>query len=156
MAEQADAADVRIRPAGRSDLTAILDIFAETGLDGGERLSPVDAERAFERLAAHPDHTVYVAIDKAGAIAGTYALTVIDTMIRGGLPFALVEQVGVATASRGLGIGRLMMHHAMDLARARRCYKLMLSSHVTFTGAHAFYDSLGFERHGYSFVVDLA
>ena len=48
-----------------------------------------------------------------------------------------------------------MMHHAMDEARKTGCYKLQLSSHTRFKDAHAFYDRLGFTRHGYSFYVDL-
>lgn len=47
------------------------------------------------------------------------------------------------------------MHHAMAEARAKHCYKLQLSSHTRFTQAHAFYDRLGFTRHGYSYYVDL-
>ena len=37
--------------------------------------------------------------------------------------------------------------------RAAGCYKLTLSSNIARQGAHAFYDSLGFERHGYSFLA---
>ena len=49
-----------------------------------------------------------------------------------------------------------MMQHAMDQSRALGCYKLALSSNVKRELAHAFYDKLGFVRHGYSFIVDLA
>ena len=43
----------------------------------------------------------------------------------------------------------------MALSRAAGCYKLALSSNIRFERAHAFYDKLGFQRHGYSFVVEL-
>jgi GNAT superfamily N-acetyltransferase len=46
-----------------------------------------------------------------------------------------------------------MMNHAMALAHEAGCYKLALSSNLKRTRAHAFYDSLGFERHGVSFLV---
>jgi len=48
-----------------------------------------------------------------------------------------------------------MMAHAIDIARAHGCYKLALSSNVKRDAAHAFYDRLGFERHGYSFRIML-
>ena len=35
------------------------------------------------------------------------------------------------------------------------CYKVVLSSSDKRDNAHEFYQSLGFEQHGYSFVVDL-
>jgi len=37
--------------------------------------------------------------------------------------------------------------------RSAGCYKLALSSNLKRAGAHRFYDSLGFERHGFSFVT---
>ena len=49
-----------------------------------------------------------------------------------------------------------MMQFALDLCRAKGCYKLMLSSNAKREHAHAFYESLGFERHGFSFRVNLS
>lgn len=57
--------------------------------------------------------------------------------------------------SQGKGIGQAMMRHAFDEARAAGCYKLMLSSNARRERAHAFYEQLGFERHGYSFRINL-
>jgi GNAT superfamily N-acetyltransferase len=48
-----------------------------------------------------------------------------------------------------------MMRHAMDRARAADCYKLTLSSNAKRERAHAFYEQLGFARHGYSFLIRL-
>jgi ribosomal protein S18 acetylase RimI-like enzyme len=70
-----------------------------------------------------------------------------------GTPSAVVEDVAVAPACQGRGIGRRMMAHALDLARAKGCYKLALSSNLKREAAHGFYESLGFEKHGFSFRV---
>jgi GNAT superfamily N-acetyltransferase len=48
-----------------------------------------------------------------------------------------------------------MMHHAMALAREAGCYKLVLSSNQKRERAHAFYESLGFQRHGFSFSIEI-
>ena len=48
------------------------------------------------------------------------------------------------------------MRYAMDQAREAGCYKLVLSSNMRRERAHAFYESLGFTKHGFSFRVDLA
>jgi GNAT superfamily N-acetyltransferase len=47
------------------------------------------------------------------------------------------------------------MQFAVDRSREKGCYKLMLSSNAKRERAHAFYESLGFERHGFSFRVNL-
>jgi GNAT superfamily N-acetyltransferase len=48
-----------------------------------------------------------------------------------------------------------MMEHALAECRAAGCYKMTLSSGLPRAGAHRFYDSLGFERHGYSYLMRL-
>jgi GNAT superfamily N-acetyltransferase len=47
------------------------------------------------------------------------------------------------------------MDDAMRLAREAGCYKLALSSNRRRERAHAFYERLGFGRHGVSFLVEL-
>jgi GNAT superfamily N-acetyltransferase len=70
-----------------------------------------------------------------------------------GTPSAVVEDVVVDATHRGHGIGRAMMTHAVGVCRSKGCYKMALSSNLKREKAHAFYDSLGFERHGYSFRI---
>jgi GNAT superfamily N-acetyltransferase len=48
-----------------------------------------------------------------------------------------------------------MVRQAIELCRDKGCYKLALSSNSRRSRAHAFYESLGFKRHGYSFVAEL-
>ena len=48
----------------------------------------------------------------------------------------------------------LLLADTAQHARAWGCYKLALSSNRRRERAHAFYESLGFERHGVSFVID--
>jgi GNAT superfamily N-acetyltransferase len=67
----------------------------------------------------------------------------------------VVEDVAVAPSRQGQGIGRAMMAHAIEECRKAGCYKLALSSNVKRAAAHKFYESLGFERHGYSYAVFL-
>lgn len=71
-----------------------------------------------------------------------------------GMPSAIVEDVVVAPERQGQGIGRQLMAHALQQARVAGCYKLALSSNAKRQAAHAFYESLGFQRHGLSFVIE--
>ncbi len=78
-----------------------------------------------------------------------------DKLAHNGKPSGLVEDVVVDETLRGLGIGREMMRFAMEYCRARGCYKLALSSNLKRVEAHGFYETLGFRRHGFSYVVEL-
>lgn len=141
-----------IRLATEADLPEIQRLYAETGLDGGHPLPLAAARDILARMGRYPSYRLWV-IERNGEVVGTYALVLMDNIAHSGRPLAVVEQVGVDKRMQGQGIGTHMMHHAMDLARAAGCYKLMLSSHVARPDAHAFYDKLGFERHGYGFIV---
>ena len=143
-----------IRTATEADLSAVLDLYADTGLDDGVRLPLEKARELFARFARYPDYRLFVAEDATGAVCASYALLIMDNIAHIGAPLAIVEQVAVAGSHRGQGLGTLMMHHAMALSRAAGCYKLALSSNIKFEQAHAFYEKLGFQRHGYSFVVE--
>ncbi len=146
--------DLRVRPAEAADLDGILALYGQPALDDGAVLSREDAHAIFARFSDYPDYTLFVA-ERGDAIVGTFALLVMDNLAHLGSPSAVVEAVAVAPERQGQGIGAAMMDHAVRLARQRGCYKLALSSNLKRDAAHAFYDGLGFERHGYSFRVAL-
>jgi GNAT superfamily N-acetyltransferase len=146
--------DLEIRAASKSDLPGVLRLYAQPEIDAGVTLSLLDAQCIFERMAAYPDYTLHVAV-LDGVIVGTFALLIMDNLGHLGASSGVVEDVAVDPALQGRGIGKAMMRRALDLCREKGCYKVALSSNLKREAAHAFYDSLGFERHGYSFRIDL-
>ncbi|MGV3634794.1 MAG: GNAT family N-acetyltransferase [Pseudorhodoplanes sp.] len=141
-----------MRPAVKGDLPAVLALYAQPHMDDGRVLALKDAEAIFDRFGRYPDYTLYVA-EIGGVIVGSFALLVMDNLGHLGTPSAIVEDVVVDPARHSTGVGRSMMDFAIEAARGKGCYKLVLSSNAKRTRAHAFYESLGFERHGYSFRV---
>ena len=148
-----EPAPVQIRPAKSTDLPGVLRLYGQPGLDDGAVLPIAEAERRFARFASYPDYVLYVA-ELEDEIVGTFALLIMDNLAHMGTPSAIVEDVVVDAAHQGHGIGRAMMTYAMSVCRRKGCYKMALSSNLKREKAHAFYDSLGFERHGYSFRVN--
>jgi len=69
---------------------------------------------------------------------------------------AVVENVVVASDARSMGVGQRLMEAIGDIARRARCYKIALTSNISRTGAHRFYERLGWKRthYGYSIGVD--
>ena len=143
---------VTIREATAADLPGVLALYAQPDLDNGDMLPLQDAESLFARFAQYPDYRLYVA-EQDRQIVGSFALLIMDNLGHLGAPSAIVEDVVVDPALHGNGIGQTMMRFAMAKAHEKRCYKLVLSSNAKRERAHAFYEQLGFERHGYSFRV---
>jgi GNAT superfamily N-acetyltransferase len=143
---------VEIRQATEADVANLLRAYSDAGIDGGLAFSLDEAREQFARFRQYPSYRFFVArVD--GAFAGTYALIVLDNLAKRGAKAGVVEDVAVLPAFQGRGVGRAMMEHARAECRAAGCYKMTLSSNIAREGAHAFYDSLGFERHGFSFLV---
>ena len=149
-----DADTLGIREADTRDLPGVLALYAQPDLDDGVVLPLHDAERIFARFDRYPDYTLYVA-EQNGRIVGSFALLIMDNLGHLGAPSAIVEDVVVGALLRGRGIGRAMMRFAMAHCREKHCYKLVLSSNAKRECAHGFYESLGFERHGFSFRIAL-
>ena len=146
--------NVSIRQATTADLAGVLALYAQPDLDDGKVLSEAEARKIFAQFAHYPNYRLFVAVDDQ-AVVGTFALLVMHNLAHRGTPSAIAEDVVVAKARQGQGIGRQMMAHAADQARAAGCYKLALSSNRKRKEAHAFYESLGFAQHGLSFVMDI-
>ncbi|MDT7514750.1 GNAT family N-acetyltransferase [Rhodoferax mekongensis] len=142
-----------IRQAGEADLPAVLALYAQPDLDDGQVLSDEDARAVFAQFARYPNYRLFVAV-RDDTVVGTYALLVMHNLAHRGAPSAIAEDVVVDKACQGQGIGRQMMAHALQRAKEAGCYKLALSSNRKRTDAHAFYESLGFQQHGLSFVME--
>jgi GNAT superfamily N-acetyltransferase len=143
-----------MRAATERDLSDVLRLYAQPDFDNGKTLPLDEARQLLARFARYPDYTLYVA-EQAGRIVGSFALLIMDNIGHLGTPSAIVEDVVVAPDMQSAGVGRVMMEFARRQSAAKGCYKLVLSSNARRERAHAFYESLGFTRHGYSFRLDL-
>jgi ribosomal protein S18 acetylase RimI-like enzyme len=145
---------ITIRIAELADLAAVLQIYAQPAVDDGDTL-PADAARAlFQKFSAYPSYHLYVACLDTDVV-GSFALLVMDNLAHLGRPSAVVEDVAVDPQFQRRGVGRQMIEFAMEQAKAAGCYKLTLSAATHRREAHEFYESLGFDCHGYSFHVSL-
>jgi GNAT superfamily N-acetyltransferase len=134
------------------DLPRLLELYALLDFGPSKKLSLEEARLQFLHYRKYPDYRIYVA-ELAGVIVGTFALIIIDSVAHGGMPFGIVEDVVVARDCQGKGVGQNMMQFAMARCNDKGCYKLALSSHLKREEAHKFYESLGFEKHGFSFLI---
>jgi len=145
---------IKVRQATAADLPSILALYAQPAMDNGKVLTITEAEQLFAQFSNYPNYRLFVACE-ANTVVGTFALLIMHNLAHQGTPSAIVEDVVVSDALQSQGIGRDMMHHAMVLAREAGCYKLVLSSNQKRERAHAFYESLGFQRHGFSFSIEM-
>ena len=152
MKEMQNPTLIRIRAATEVDLPAVLSLYSQLGMDDGSVLSLEDAKKIFARMKAYPDYTLYVAVI-AGTIVGVFALLIMDNLGHKGAPAGVVEDAVVHQDWRAQGVGKKMMEEAMCLCATKHCYKLALTTNKNRHNAHRFYETLGFDLHGFSYCV---
>lgn len=142
-----------ILEASKKHLPQILRLYAEV-LDKGEVLTADDAEIIFDKILSYPNYKVYV-LEIDNQVVGTFALLIMDNLAHLGTPSGIVEDVVVSENFQGNGIGKKMMMFAVEKCRQFGCYKMVLSSNLKRVEAHQFYENLGFEKHGFSYRINL-
>jgi GNAT superfamily N-acetyltransferase len=143
---------IKIREAAEADLPAVLALYGHPEIDGCDLLTVDEARQVFRRFRSYPNYRLFVACDEKKVI-GTFALLIIDNLAHHGALSGLVEDVVVSADCQYQGIGKRMMRFAIDECRRAGCYKMALSSSMKRAAAHRFYESLGFEKHGFSFLI---
>jgi GNAT superfamily N-acetyltransferase len=139
---------IALRRARSADVPALVALLAADQLgaarDGMRDNSDLAAySAAFQAIDADPAH-ILVAAESAGEIVGTLQLSFLPGLARRGALRAQIEAVRVAEAARGGGLGAAMMSWAIDEARRRGCVLVQLTTDKSRTGAHRFYQRLGF------------
>ncbi len=95
-------------------------------------------------IASDPDTALFV-FEDGGAVLGTVIVSLCADVMFGRRPFAVVENIVVDQAARGLRIGEHLLQAVEVFCTAADCSKIMLLSAASRERAHMF-----FERCGYS------
>jgi GNAT superfamily N-acetyltransferase len=141
------AENVTVRAARREDLPTIVRMLADDHLGGTREFAveplPDSYHEAFDAIERDPNNEILVAtIDDR--VVGTLQLTYTPSLSYQGGWRATVESVRADSALRGQGIGTKLMEHAIEMARAKGCVLMQLTTHKSRTDAHRFYHRLGF------------
>ena len=133
-------ADGIVRRATAADAPAIAALYATLVDNPGIDVQP-------ERVAAlHADPaTALLVFERAGTVLGTVLVALCADAMFGRRPFAVIENIVVAPASRGARVGERLLAQAETFCRDADCTKIMLLSAATRERAHAFFVRCGYD-----------
>jgi predicted GNAT family N-acyltransferase len=103
--------------------------------------------RSAEWRHAEPGSVTLVALDEGGGLLGSARL-----LPHAGDASRQVRQVTVSRIARGMGVGRALMAAVEEHARTQGAIEIWLNARECAVG---FYERLGYERFGNSFVSEL-
>lgn len=139
---------IKLRPARREDVVAIVVMLADDALGRGrERIEdplPQSYYEAFDKLAHDPNIRLMVAEGGDGSVVGCLQLCILPGLSSQGASRALIEDVRVSTTLRSQGTGEQLVRWAIGEAQASGCKLVELLTHQTRVDAQRFYKRLGF------------
>jgi GNAT superfamily N-acetyltransferase len=133
-------------PENLPEIIAVINAGAASVRNGKEFESWEEYRPAFDALSAAAAVDIYVALNEAGEVIGTYQIHFMRGITYKGRPRVEIESVHVRSDQRGTGIGRQMMDHAEALARDVNACMIQLTSNREREGSHHFYQRLGYDQ----------
>ena len=132
---------IKIEPVAERDLPELAVLYRE--LSGNEQLVDkmrnsfinIKADDAYILLGAKIGHRL------AGSVMGIVCHDMVDDC----RPFMVIENVIVSKEFRNRGVGRALMERIEEFCVIRNCYYSMFVSGIKRTGAHRFYESIGYK-----------
>ena len=144
-----------IRMAEKRDVPRIVELYHEltitdSQVEHSRNPSLADYQLVFAEIRADPRQKLFVA-EFHGEVVGTIVLLVVPNLSHNGTPWALLENLIVTEKHRRRGLGRMLLEHAVGLARKSGCHMVELCSDVRRKEAHKLYDSMGFQAQAHCF-----
>ena len=145
----------RVRLAEEKDVPRIVELYREititdSKVEHSRNPSPADYQLVFAEIRADRRQKLFVA-ELQGEVVGTIVLLVVPNLSHNGTPWAFLENLIVTEKHRRRGLGRMLLEHAVELARRSGCHMVELCSDVRRREAHALYSSMGFEAQAHCF-----
>jgi GNAT superfamily N-acetyltransferase len=152
-------ADLHFRDATVADLPSIVAMLADDHLGAGREdpARPLAQSYldAFDAIQASPDQRLIVACEDGRAV-GTLQLSFLPGISRKGAWRGQIEGVRIIADRRGAGLGEGLVRWAVEQCRLKGCRTVQLTTDKSRTGAHRFYDRLGFKASHVGYKYDIA
>ena len=139
---------MEFRELNESDLESLIKLYEQ--LDGKNGDFNVEDARTIwkNEIEGNPNIKYFGAVEdsaKEQNVVSTCYAVIIPNLTRLGGAICFVENVVTDKNFRKQGLGKKVMGKAIEFAREKNCYKVILESGAWRTEAHQFYRNLGFD-----------
>ncbi|MFP5416166.1 MAG: GNAT family N-acetyltransferase [Actinomycetes bacterium] len=121
---------------------------ATTTLISDDALGPTpegsDLTQAFARIDSDPNQLLAVILDEDERVIGTFQLTFMPSMSRGGAVRAIVSGARVRAGSDSIAIGKRVFSWLVEHARNQGARMLVVITDKNRAHIHGFYTTMGF------------
>lgn len=135
-----------LRDATADDIATLTELSIELGYPDSKE----DIYKRFVILESKPEHRIIVA-ERDSQVIGLMSFFPLDLLFGAG-KLGRITALIVTKPKRGMGVGKMLVQKAEELAMETGCHRLELTTNIHRTEAHTFYERLGFEANAKRFI----
>ncbi len=134
---------IKVRKAIQKDADQLVFLMRE--LIEGEENDPAAVRNELEQME-QDDHYFLAVACEGKTIVGSIMGVLCRDICKGCRPFLVIENVITKDGWRGKGVGCLLFETVEQWGKDHRCAYSMLVSGCNRTGAHVFYEQIGYSK----------
>jgi GNAT superfamily N-acetyltransferase len=140
-----DIINNKVRLIKFEELNELLDLYQYLNHDDPNLKGSDNINKLWDKIFNDPNRYYFV-VEDDGVIVSSCTLIIIDNLTRSGRPFGLIENVVTHKEYRKRGYGTAVLHKALEVAKNKDCYKIVLLTGRKEESVLRFYERVGFEK----------
>lgn len=134
---------MEFRKLTASDVSSLLELYRQLD-ETNDRSSAEQSLKVWEEIESNPNIQYFGAVENGRVVSTCYAVY-IPNLTRGNRGICFVENVVTDREYRKRGLATRVLDMAIDYAKEKHCYKVILQSGMARREAHQFYERKGFD-----------
>lgn len=135
----------RVREIKDDELNKLLKLYKHLNPDDPELTVDERVKQIWQAIMEDPNHFCLV-IEEDGVIVSSCIMVIIPNLTRNARPYALIENVVTHEQYRKRGYGTVVIKKAIEIAKEKGCYKVMLMTGRKDEATLRFYERAGFNK----------
>jgi GNAT superfamily N-acetyltransferase len=135
----------RVREIKDDELNKLLKLYKHLNPDDPELTVDERVKQIWQAIMEDPNHFCLV-IEEDGVIVSSCIMVIIPNLTRNARPYALIENVVTHEQYRKRGYGTVVIKKAIEIAKEKGCYKVMLMTGRKDEATLRFYEKAGFNK----------
>lgn len=136
---------VQVRSINHYELEKLLSLYEHLNPDDPKLTIDQTLQQLFNDILSDPDRYYFV-IEEDGILVSSCTLAIIKNLTRSARPYGLIENVVTQPDYRQRGYGTAVLNKAVQTAKEKNCYKVMLMTGRKDENTLRFYEQAGFNR----------
>ncbi|MEW6619632.1 MAG: GNAT family N-acetyltransferase [bacterium] len=135
----------KVRMIKFNEIEQLLELYKHLHVNDPKIEIDETLKKLWKEIFEDPNHFCLV-IEENGKIISSCNLIIIRNLTRNACPYALIENVVTHKNYRKKGYGTAILKRAIEIAKEKNCYKVMLMTSRKDENTLRFYGNAGFEK----------